>query len=146
MSLITLEDSKTKHGKFNLVSMTIFHRIKTLKIFHDKRYFYEITSIFIVILHRKDIQTERYSHRQRLALDEMLPELREVIAQFYTIYVTIVTMGNTKKVQRQLTLFAQHQIFFDSERNYSNIKNDLKFIFNKIDYIYMHEQHQIMFN
>lgn len=76
----------------------------------------------------------------------MLPELREVIAQFYTIYVTIVTMGNTKKVQRQLTLFAQHQIFFDSERNYSNIKNDLKFIFNKIDYIYMHEQHQIMFN
>lgn len=40
---------------------------KTLRIFHDKRYFYEIkiTCTFVVILHRKDIQTKRYLNATR---------------------------------------------------------------------------------
>lgn len=69
--------------------------------------------------------------------------------RFFTIYdiISIVTEVNTNKIRRQLVFFAQHQIFFDGKDYYSNIKNGLKFISEKhIDYIFIHEQHKIMYN
>lgn len=68
----------------------------------------------------------------------MLPE---TIFQFYTIYVTepTVTKGNTKKYRSNNFLYSLNNI------QYSSIVKVNIQISKILDFIYMHEQHQIMF-
>lgn len=104
LSLITRGFQYLTRRKFNVLSKTICNMQKHWEYFTINVIFNKITITFVVILHRKDIQTKRY-----------LNATRDKLSVLYNLFTEpTVTKGNTKKYRSNNFLHSLNSIQYSS--------------------------------